>query len=208
MEKSYILLASNISASFLKKSLHMVSLTPLINNGFDLISRLERQQKAYDEQKESDPVPKSLPIADRVTYDEVQAWYLTCFRLIDETFGKDSDERKLLDDALKLFDEKHADRSDYALKGAERLANSVGVLKQLEAGLLGKGNPPTADQEKILNDLLTEWYSRSHLGAYNKVWNYIMNARNVEAEVDKWWKHLCVKEFQQTCLLMLKRRRI
>lgn len=55
--------------------------------------------------------------------------------------------------------------------------------------------PPTADQERILNEIATEWYSRSHLDAYNEAWRNIMKAEDQEKEVDIWWHHFCVKEF-------------
>jgi len=57
--------------------------------------------------------------------------------------------------------------------------------------------PPTAEQDRIINDIATQWYSRRHLEAYNKIWKEIENTKAEDQEkVVEWaWNKLCVKEF-------------
>ena len=53
---------------------------------------------------------------------------------------------------------------------------------------------PTAEEEKIINEIATNWYYHSHLKVFNNIWNKIQQSNNNKI-VDKVWDYLCVKEF-------------
>jgi hypothetical protein len=42
--------------------------------------------------------------------------------------------------------------------------------------------PPTAEQGRVINDIASQWYSRSHLKSYNELWKEIENAKPEEQE--------------------------
>jgi hypothetical protein len=53
---------------------------------------------------------------------------------------------------------------------------------------------PTAEEEKIINEIATNWYYHSHLKVYNNIWDKIQQSDNNKI-VEKVWDYLCVKEF-------------
>jgi hypothetical protein len=59
--------------------------------------------------------------------------------------------------------------------------------------------PPTVEQERILNEIVTKWYSRSHLGSYDKEWEKIekLKPEDQQRQVEEVWDKLCVKKFPQ-----------
>jgi hypothetical protein len=56
---------------------------------------------------------------------------------------------------------------------------------------------PTAEQEKIINDIATKWYYHHHLYVYDRIWKKIeaLRDQDQEKEIEKAWNYLCVKEF-------------
>jgi len=55
-----------------------------------------------------------------------------------------------------------------------------------------KNTPPLAEHEKLFNDIVKEWHSRSHLEAYNVLWKDL--EQNTDA-LEKHWNALSPKEF-------------
>ena len=55
--------------------------------------------------------------------------------------------------------------------------------------------PPTAEQERILNELVKDWYSRSYLVIFHKIWDEIQVSENDDDLVDHYWQILCHKRF-------------
>ena len=101
---------------------------PLIDSGQELGNRLERGASGDFE---------SIPIKDRVTHSEVDAWFSGCSRIIDAIFGKNSSEATAWASYLQAFDRSQANRTrvgrDFLLMYAERIAGATGFLRQLEA---------------------------------------------------------------------------
>lgn len=55
--------------------------------------------------------------------------------------------------------------------------------------------PPTAEQERILDDLVKDWYSRSHQLIFHKIWDEIQVSENDDGLVDHYWQISCHKKF-------------
>jgi len=55
--------------------------------------------------------------------------------------------------------------------------------------------PPTVEQERIIQDIIKEWYSRNYLNAYQKIWKKIEESNNDEDIIDEYWQKLSSKKF-------------
>lgn len=107
----------------------VTSFQPLIDSGKELRDRLEKGATIGW---------NSLPTKEHVTTFELDTWYSNCWRFIQETFGKDSDEAKSWSSSLNEFDRIQGNqiregRSDFVRLGEERIVCAIGILRQLEA---------------------------------------------------------------------------
>jgi hypothetical protein len=55
--------------------------------------------------------------------------------------------------------------------------------------------PPPAEQEEIIENIVKQWYSRSHLLVYDKIWNEIQQQPFSEQLVDYYYERLSRKRF-------------
>jgi len=55
--------------------------------------------------------------------------------------------------------------------------------------------PPTAEQERIIQEMIKEWYSNNYLNAYHEIWKQIEESNNDETIIDKYWEKLSLKKF-------------
>ena len=123
----------------------LVTFRPIIDSGMDLVSRLERQQEAFDNH---DIELNSVPLSKRVTHTGLDVWYRNCYRIVEDTFGKDSEENKILKSGIAAIDAQHKVkvRTDFARMTAERLVAIIAILQQFETRLLSeekhKANTP------------------------------------------------------------------
>jgi hypothetical protein len=60
--------------------------------------------------------------------------------------------------------------------------------------------PPTAEQERIIQEIIKEWYSNNFLEAYHDIWKKIENSDNQEKAIDEYWEILSVKRFPEQIL--------
>jgi hypothetical protein len=65
--------------------------------------------------------------------------------------------------------------------------------------------PPNVEQERIIQDIIKEWYSRNYLNAYHRIWKEIEDSNNDENKIDKYWKRLSSKKFPEEYLIESKK---
>lgn len=60
--------------------------------------------------------------------------------------------------------------------------------------------PPPAEQERIIQDIIKEWYSRNYLDAYHRIWKKIEESNEDENVIDEYWRKLSSKKFPEEYL--------
>jgi hypothetical protein len=64
--------------------------------------------------------------------------------------------------------------------------------------------PPTAEQERIIHDIIKQWYSRNYLYAYHNIWKKIEESNEDEDIIDQYWCKLSAKKFPEDELSLNK----
>ena len=68
------------------------------------------------------------------------------------------------------------------------------------AWYLQRRTPPSIEQEKIIQEIIKEWYSNNYLNAHLKIWKDIENRGNSEDIIDSYWRTLSSKKFPEKYL--------
>lgn len=143
----------------------LVTFKPIIDSGMDLVSRLESQQEAFDN---NDTNLNSIPLPKRVTITELDAWYGNCYRIVEDTFGRDSEENKILKSGIAAVDAQHRVkvRTDSAMMHAERLVAIIAILQQFEARLLSEAKksskqPGESEPDPLIRQIFRDLLDKS-----------------------------------------------
>ena len=111
-----------------------------------------------------------------------------------------------LDKEIELLDQQiKSSRSDPSNMLYIQIVSIAGIIGA--TGLAGfiawqreKKIPPTAEQEKIIQNIIKEWYSRNYLNVYKYIWREVENSKDYEKTVEEYWKELSSKEFPEAIL--------